>query len=329
MVKSPAEVVFLTTRDSPIDPIAEDILKDFKIKHVPTLGWSFNETVLNNVTNTDAILVRVGVVTKEVMEAAPRLRVVAVHGIGVDRVDCEEAEKRGIVVTNTPLANTTAVAEHTLALIMCLIKKILPSDRLIREGRWREAQLRPKQLFSMTVGIIGLGNIGTKVAKRLSSFEARVIAYDPYAPLDRFEELGVKPVDLETLLKESEVVTIHLPLTRFTKHIIKEPELRMMLEEASIVNTSRGPVIDERALITALRSRWISGAALDVFEEEPPSQENPLLRMQNVILTPHVAGGTNEAKRRMAETAARDIAQVLSGQRPVHEYRKDLLPYPV
>jgi len=321
--------VFLTSDGSQIDSIAEDILKDFKIKHVSTPGWSFDETVLKNVTNANAILVRVGLVTKEVMEAAPKLRVVAVHGVGVDRVDCEEAEKRGVIVTNTPLANTTAVAEHALGLIMCLIKKIPASDLLIREGRWREPQLKPKQLIGMTVGIIGLGNIGTKVARRLSCFEARVIAYDPYAPPDRFEELGVKPVDMETLLRESEVVTIHLPLTRFTKHIIKEKELKMMRKEASIVNTSRGPVIDERALIDALRNGWISFAALDVLEEEPPNQDNPLLHMPNVILTPHVAGDTDEATRRMAETTARDIARVLSGQRPVHEYRKELLPYPV
>ena len=181
----------------------------------------------------------------------------------------------------------------------------------------------------MTTGIIGLGNIGTKVAKRLRSFETRIIAYDPYVPAERFEELGVESVDLENLLKTSDVVTIHLPLTRFTKHLIKEEQLKKMKKNAHIVNTSRGPVIDEKALYVALRDKWIASAALDVFEEEPLPQNSPLLKLENIILTPHVAGSTDEANRRMAETNAKDIARVLKGEKPVHEYRRELLPYPV
>jgi len=330
MAKDLPEVAFLTTKDSPIHPVAESILMNVSsIKYVSTPGWSFDENVLKNVTNAKAILVRVGVVTKEVMEAAPKLGVIAVHGIGVDRVDLEEAQKRGIVVTNTALANTVAVAEHTLGLTICLIKRIPASDRLVKEGKWKQAQFSGGQLMNMTVGIVGLGNIGTKVAKRLRSFEAKVVSYDPYVPSERFEELGAESVSLEALLKESDIVTIHLPLTRFTRHLIKERELRMMKKEASIVNTSRGPIIDEKALYVALRDKWISSAALDVFEEEPLAQNNPLLKLDNVILTPHVAGSTNEANRRMAETTAKDILRVLRGEKPVHEYRKELLPYPV
>jgi D-3-phosphoglycerate dehydrogenase len=324
------EVVFLTREDSPIHPVAETILRNVcTIKRVPTPGWSFDESVLQNVVDANAILVRVGVVTKEVMYAAPNLKLVAVHGIGVDRVDIEEALKRGIMVTNTPLANTAAVAEHALALILGLIKKIPTSDRLVKEGKWTQAHSENKQLMNMTTGIIGLGNIGTKVAKRLRSFETRIIAYDPYVPAERFEELGVESVNLENLLKTSDVVTIHLPLTRFTKHLIKEEQLKKMKTNAHIVNTSRGPVIDEKALYIALRDKWIASAALDVFEEEPLPQNSPLLKLENIILTPHVAGSTDEANRRMAETNAKDIARVLKGEKPVHEYRRELLPYPV
>jgi len=323
-------VVFLTTRDARIHPIAEEILKEsFKVKYVFTPGWSFDDEVLMGVTDADAILVRVGVVTKEVMDAASNLQMISVHGIGVDRVDLEVAEKRGIIVTNTPLANTATVAEHTIGLILSLIRKIPASDRLMREGRWRGDQPVRKQLMKMTVGIIGFGNIGTKVAKRLKPFEGRILAYDPYVPLERFEELGVESVELDSLLRESDMVTIHVPLTRFTKHMIGMKELRTMKKEAFVVNTSRGSVIDEKALCLALQEKWISGAALDVFEEEPLASDSPLLNLDNVILTPHIAGSADETLKRMAETAAGDIARVFRGEKPVHEYRRELLPYPV
>jgi len=295
----------------------------------PDAGWSFDEDVLKNVASANAILVRIGVVTEEVMEAASDLRVVAVHGIGVDRVDLEAAEKRGIVVTNTPLANTAAVAEHTVGLILSSVRKIPASDRLMRQGRWKEAQFVFKELMDMTVGIIGFGNIGAKVAKRLGSFEAKIISYDPYVPLERFEEFGVKRTDFETLLSESDIITVHVPLTRFTRHMISEKELKLMKREAFIVNTSRGAVIDERALCAALCNKQIAGASLDVYEEEPLAQSSPLLEMENVVLTPHVAGTTEESLKRTAETAARDIAKVLAGEKPIYEYRKELLPYPV
>lgn len=330
MVAGLPKVAFLTTRDSPIHPVAETILKDnYEVRLVATPGWSCDDAVLRNVADASAILVRVGVVTKEVIDASPNLKVVAIHGIGVDRVDLDETSRRAIVVTNTPLANVVAVAEHTMGLILSMIKKIPASDQLIRKERWRETEFTFKQLMSMTVGIIGFGNVGTRVARRLRSFEAEILSYDPYVALEKFEEFGVEPVDLETLLKNSEIVTVHVPLTRYTKHMIGERELKMMKEEACIVNTSRGSIIDERALIVALQEKRIAGAALDVFEEEPPDRGSPLLRLDNVVMTPHVAGATGESLKRMAETAAKDIARVLSGERAVHEYRKELLPYPV
>jgi D-3-phosphoglycerate dehydrogenase len=330
MTEGSLMVVLLTTEDSPIHPTAEEILKDsFRIKQITTPRRVIGEELLGELTDADGILVRSADITGKVMEAAPGLKVIGIHGIGVDRVDLEAAEKRGIVVTNTPLANTVAVAEHTFGLILSLIRRIPSSDRLIREGGWKRARLRGKLLMNMTAGIIGLGNIGTKVAKRLRAFEAKVLAYDPYVPLERFEEAGVRSVDLEYLLKESDIVTLHVPLTKFTKHMIGEAELRMMRKEAFIVNTSRGGIIDEEALSLALSDGRISGAALDVFEEEPLKRESPLIQFNNVILTPHAAGSTDESLKRMAETAARDIARVLQGKKPLHQYRRDLLSYPV
>jgi D-3-phosphoglycerate dehydrogenase len=330
MVENLHRVVLLTTEDSQIHSIAEEILKEnFQVRHVMSPGRSFDEKMLMDVRNADAILVRTGVVSREVMDAAPELKVIAVHGIGMDRVDLEEAEARGIVVTNTPLANTVAVAEHTMGLILSLIRRIPLSDQLVREGRWGEARFVGSLLSKMTVGILGFGNIGTKVAKRLNAFETRILSYDPYVPLERFEELGVESVELETLLRESDIITIHLPLTKHTCHIIGDKEIKMMKSGVLIVNTSRGAVLDERVLSVGLREGWISGAALDVFETEPFSLDNPLLGSKNVVLTPHVAGSTGESLRRMAETAAKDIVRVLKGERPLHEYQRELLPYPV
>ncbi len=330
MVEDSPTVVFLTNLDSPIHSIAEEILeKEFKVKHVFTTGRSFDDGVLRELADANAIFVRTGVVTREVMDAAPDLRVITVHGTGMDRVDLETAEQRGILVTNTPLANIVAVAEHTITLILSLIGKVPTLDRLVRERRWEESRFMRRQLMNMTVGILGFGNVGTGVAKRLKAFETKVVSYDPYVPLERFEELGVKPVDLETLLRQSDLITIHVPLTRYTRHMIGERELRMMKKEAFIVNTSRGAVIEESALCQALQDKWVSGSALDVFEEEPLDPDNPLLGLDNTVLTPHVAGSAKESVKRMAETAARDIRRVLNDEKPLHEYRRDLLPYPV
>jgi D-3-phosphoglycerate dehydrogenase len=247
----------------------------------------------------------------------------------MDRVDLGEAEARGIMVTNTPLANTVAVAEHTLGMILSLVRRIPLSDRLVKVGRWAEARFVGSLLSKMTVGIIGFGNIGTKVAKRLNAFEARIISYDPYAPLERFEELGVEHVEMEDLLRKSDVITIHLPLTKYTHHIVGQEEFKLMKRGVLFVNTSRGAIVDEKALSTGLRDGRIAGAALDVFGIEPLSSNDVLLGLNNVILTPHVAGSTGESLRRMAETAARDIARVLNNERPIHEYRRELLSYPI
>ncbi len=330
MVEGSVTVVLLTTEDSPIHPIAEEILKErFRVKHITTPKPPIDEKLPGELAEADGILVRTWDITEKVIEAAPGLKVIGIHGIGVDRVDLDAAEKRGIIVTNTPLANTMAVAEHTFGLILSLLRRISSSDRLIREGRWKEARSVGKLLMNMTVGIVGFGNVGTRVAKRLRAFEAKVLAHDPYVPLERFEESGVRSVNLEDLLRESDIVTLHVPLTKFTKHMIGEQELRMMRKEAFIVNTSRGSIIDENALSLALSDGWISGAALDVFEEEPLEQDSPLIQLSNVVLTPHTAGSTDESLKRMAETAARDIAKVLGGEKPLHQYRRYLLPYPV
>jgi phosphoglycerate dehydrogenase-like enzyme len=186
----------------------------------------------------------------------------------------------------------------------------------LRQGKWREKGLLGYELLGKTVGIIGMGNVGRKVAEKISEFNVKLLAYDPYIDPKVAEKINVKLVDLDTLLKESDVVTIHATLTEETKHLIGEKELRSMKKTAFIINTARGAIIDEKALIKALKEGWIAGAALDVFEQEPPSPDNPLLKMDNVLVTPHFASCTYEAYQREAFMAAEEVLRILKGESP-------------
>ncbi|MEM0006719.1 MAG: hydroxyacid dehydrogenase [Candidatus Bathyarchaeia archaeon] len=257
-------------------------------------------------------------VTKKVIEAANKLKVIVKYGSkpGIDNVDLDAATRKGILVCYTPYANSDSVAEHTIALILALMKKLYITCSQLRQGKWRDKSLLGNELLGKTVGIIGLGSVGRKVAEKISGFKVKLLAYDPYVEEEAAKKIDVKLVDLDTLLKESDVVTIHATLTEETKHLIGERELRSMKKTAFIVNTARGAIIDEKALIKALKEGWIAGAALDVFEEEPPSPDNPLLKMENVIVTPHFASCTYEAYQREALLAAEEVLRVLKGENP-------------
>ncbi len=196
------------------------------------------------------------------------------------------------------------------------MKKLYVSCSQLKQGKWRSKDLLGYELLGKTVGIIGLGNIGRKVAEKISGFKVKLFAYDPYVDKKIAQQINVELVDLETLLKESDIVTIHAALTRETKHMIGENELKLMKKTAFIINTARGAIIDEKALIKALKEGWIAGAALDVFEEEPPNPDNPLLKMDNVLVTPHFASCTFEAYQREAIMAAEEVLRVLKGEPP-------------
>lgn len=257
-------------------------------------------------------------VTKKVIEAANRLKVIVKYGSkpGIDNVDSEAASKKGVVVCYTPGANSDSVAEHTTALILALSKRLCATSSRLRQGIWRDKSLLGHELLGKTVGIIGLGTIGGKVAEKIRGFGVKLLAYDPYVSEEYAKQAGAKLVDLKTLLKESDIITVHAALTEETVHLIGEKELKLAKESAFIVNTARGRVIDEKALIKALKEGWIAGAALDVFEEEPPRPDNPLLEMDNVLVTPHFASCTYEAYQREASMAAEAVLRVLQGKRP-------------
>jgi len=288
------------------------------------------EELIEKVRDKDGLLcLLTDKIDAEVMDAAPNLKVISTYSVGYDHIDIEEATKRGIYVTHTPGVLTDAVAEFTVGLIFAITRRILEADKIIRSGEWNKPWnpffLVGPELKGKTVGIIGFGRIGIGVAKRLSSFGVKMLYYDISRRWDIEGILDVQYADIETILKESDIVTLHVPLTKSTYHLIGEKELKMMKETAYLINTARGPVVDTEALVKALKEKWIAGAALDVFEQEPLPAGHPLTKLDNVILTPHIASATIEARRRMSELAARNLISVLKGEMPPALVNKEVL----
>jgi glyoxylate reductase len=273
-------------------------------------------------------------IDEEVIGAAPKLKVVANYAVGFDNIDIQAATKRGIVVTNTPEVLTETVAEHTIALMISISRRIVESDKFTRAGRykgWDPLLFLGQDLKGKTLGIIGLGRIGKAVAQRaVKGMDMRVI-YHKRRRDEAFEkEFNAKMVDFETLLKESDFISIHVPLTPDTKYLISFEEFDLMKETAYLINTARGPIVEEKALVEALDRGRIAGAALDVFECEPEITCNrdasPQLKdFDNVILTPHTASATIGTRSRMAEIAAQSIVDLAEGKIPGNVVNRDVI----
>lgn len=257
---------------------------------------------------------------REAIEAGGSLRIIANCAVGYDNIDIGTARERGIVVTNTPDVLTEATADLTWALILAASRRIVPADRYVREGRfttWLPGLFLGSDLSGKTLGVVGAGRIGRAVARRASGFGMGILYADP-RPVQPSDEraLAARRVSLEELLEESDIVTIHVPLSPGTRHLIAGPQLGRMKPGAYLVNTSRGPVVDEEALVKALEAGRIAGAGLDVYEEEPKVHRG-LLGREDVVLLPHIGSATVETRERMAELAARNVAAVLRGEKPV------------
>ncbi|MBI2900709.1 MAG: phosphoglycerate dehydrogenase [Planctomycetes bacterium] len=249
----------------------------------------------------EGLIVRSAVkVTKEIVEAGRSLKIVGRAGIGVDNIDQEAATRRGIIVMNAPLGNVTAAAEHALALLLANARNVARADASMRAGRWERSTHTGVQLEGKTLGIVGLGKIGGCMAAYGKAFHMRVVAYDPLLVRERAEVLGVQLLEFDKLLAEADFVTIHVPLNERTKGMFGAGEFARMKKTARLVNTSRGGIVDEKALHEALLSGQIAGAALDVFENEPPPKDLPLLGNEKVTLTPHLAASTQEAQLQVA-----------------------------
>jgi D-3-phosphoglycerate dehydrogenase len=259
--------------------------------------------------------------TANVIQGLRACKVIANGGIGFDSVDVEAATAAGIIVTNIPDLFVDEVADQALTLLLAVNRKLLRCHADATSGRWAQTWSSlgsiPK-LRGKALGLVAFGNIARAVARRAQAFGLRVLAFDPYVPAEVMAGLGVEPRGLEDLLRESDFVSVHAPLTRETRGLIDAPKLRLMRPTAVLVNTARGKVVDEPALIRALDAGWIAGAGLDVLEQEPPDPNNPLLRMANVVVTPHMASYSDESNVARRRRLGEDIAAVLTGRRPAH-----------
>ena len=258
-------------------------------------------------------------IDSEVMANCPNLRVISNYAVGFDNIDVEAATKRGIVVTNTPGVLTETVADFAWALLMASARRVAEADRFTRAGRWKTwgpTLLCGTDVFGKTLGIVGAGRIGSSVARRAAGFNMRVLYTDVAKKEELEKETGARFVGLEELLAESDFVSLHVSLTEKTHHLIGERELKKMKPTAVLINTSRGPVVDQEALYHALKSKVISGAALDVFEEEPIQASNPLLKLDTVVVAPHISSASMETREKMAVMAAQGLLDALSGNEP-------------
>ena len=252
-------------------------------------------------------------VTAKIIEAGHKLQVIARAGVGIDNIDVEAATQRGIVVVNAPTANTMAAAEHTIALMMALARNIPQAHESLREGAWKRQNFVGVEVRNKTLGIVGLGNVGSEVARRVQGFHMRVLGFDPYVSPQYARNLHVDLVTLEEIFKEADFITLHVPLTPQSRNMIGPRELAIMKPTVRIINCARGGLIDEKALDQALREGLVAGAALDVFAQEPP-RDCPLLKNEKVIATPHLGASTHEAQANVAIDAAEQIISVLNGQ---------------
>ena len=264
----------------------------------------------------DGIIVRKGKISREVLEACPRLRAVCKHGVGVDNIDVAAATELGIPVMITPSANFESVAEHTLGLILTLFRNIHLQHAYTRSGGWSKSDYQGTDLLGKTLGLAGFGRIGSRLCELVEPFRMKTLVYDPYLLSDQRPARAHQVADLRDMLPLVDVLSIHTPLTPETTGLIGKVELALLGPQAYLVNTARGGVVDEVALIRALQDGAIRGAVLDTFEQEPPDPGNPLFGMDNVVVTNHVGGSSRNALTRMGVDAARNVLDVLSGKKP-------------
>jgi len=299
MVRGVATVKTLREQYPPPSPITEDEL-------------------LKEIADADAIVnVRSVLINRKIIEAAKNLRIIARHGLGYETIDVDAASERNIVVTRATAQGPYPVAEFTIGLLLALSKKYIPAHASVKSGKWESLKYMGIEVRGKTLGIIGLGAIGSLVARMAASgLQMRVIAYDPYVSEEKARDVGAKLTELDSLLRESDYISVHAAVTKESKGILGKKEFDVMKQRGFVINSARGEILDEKALYAALSSRKVAGAALDVFTEEPPPRDNPIPGLENVILTPHAAGVTDESLERMAISIAENIVNIAQGRLP-------------
>jgi len=308
------------TRDLP--RAAMDMLKvKFNVKVWPEERSPPKSVLLEEVKNIDGLYcVLTEKIDREVISIGKNLKAICQVAVGFDNIDVTAATERGIYVTNTPGVLTETTADFAWALMMAVARRVVEADKYVRRGDWKVPwglmMFVGQDVWGKTLGIVGLGRIGSAVAKRALAFNMKALYYDIVRQPELEKDLGIEYMDLETLLKQADFVTVHVPLLPQTHHLIGERELKMMKRTACLVNTSRGPVVDEKALYKALKEGWIWGAGLDVWEKEPVEMDNPLLKLDSVVVAPHIASASIETRTKMAVMAAENLISILEGKVP-------------
>ena len=284
--------------------------------------------IIEAAKDADVITTADAQITRRVMEALPKCKAIIRYGHGFDTVDIDAATDNHILLVTNPFG-TEEVSNHAMALLLTCARKLIMLDNGVRQGRWvecRRAQSPMGSIYGQTLGLIGYGKIGRMTARKAQCFGLKILGYDPYAGESVGEECGISPVILPELLKESDFISVHTLLSKETWHLIGEKEFKQMKPTACFINTARGSIVDEPALIKALQEKWIAGAGLDVFEKEPVDTDNPLLRMNNVVVTPHCASCSDAAKERSSRGVGQRAARVLGGWWPKNVVNKTVKP---
>jgi len=272
------------------------------------------DELVETVGGYDAIVVRSGTeVNERVIDAADDLEIIGRAGVGVDNIDTEAATRKGVIVANAPQGNTVAAAEHAVALMFSVSRNIPQATASLKRGEWRKSDLVGVEAKGKTLGVFGLGRIGGEVAKRADALGMEVVAYDPFVSQNRAGKLGAELLGFEEVLERAEFISVHTPLTEDTEGMLSDEEFAAMDEDTRLVHVSRGGVVDEAAAARAVREGEISGAAFDVFEQEPPAEDNPLVQEEDIVLTPHLGASTESAQLNVAETIAEQVIAVLEG----------------
>jgi len=319
------------------DPLSEEGLKILNSAGIPVeIKAGLKEDELCAIIGEyDGLMIRSGTtVTRKVIDAGKKLVFIGRAGVGVDNIDVPYATEKGILVMNTPSANIISAAEHSLAMIMSLARKIPNAHASMHQGKWERSKFTGVELFGKTLGIIGVGRVGGEIAKRAKAFEMKLLGYDPFLPKEVADSLGVKLTTLEEVIKESDIMTIHTPLLPETKNMISEAQFNMMKPNALLVNVARGGIVSEDDLYNALKSKRIAGAAFDVFVDEPIKTDSKLLELDNMITTPHLGASTKEAQEKvsveLAETVVRFLQEGLISNAinaPRGQLDPELIPY--
>jgi len=309
------------------DPLAEegiDILKEFCDVDVNT-GLTEDQLVAI-IGDYDGLLVRSGTeVTAQVIDAGAKLKFIGRAGAGVDNIDTDAATRRGIIVANAPEGNTLAATEHTMAMMLSLARNIPQATASLKKGEWKRSKFMGVELNDKVLGIVGFGRIGHEVAKRAQAMAMKCIAYDPFITKEKAASLGVEMVPLDELFRRADVITVHTPLIKETRHVINTETIATMKDGVRLINCARGGIIDEAALADAVASGKVAGAALDVFENEPPT-DSPLLGLDKVIVTPHLGASTVEAQKNVAISVANQCISVLSGGAAKYVVNAPMIP---